>query len=132
MGLRWGRRCRELLGWSLQDHPGSLQAPRVRVERRRTLAPHQNIVNQQIKTLTQLSRDITQSRRTFTQSKTTQGQKAFLSTSQSEMRMPEQSTFGSCLNRTVDDRLFGLTEEERELRRLLIRIQPPPAFPHHF
>ena len=30
--------------------------------------------------------------------------------------MPEQSTFGSCLNRTVDDRLFGLTEEERELR----------------
>ena len=98
MGLRCGRRCKELLGWSL-------------AERTLALTPQQGILTQQIKTLTKLSGAVTQR----TQPKTVQKNRAYLSTSQS-VKAADQSTFGACLNRTVDDRIFGLTEEERELR----------------
>ena len=103
MGLRCGRRCKELLGWS------SL------AERTLALTPNQGVLTHQIKTLSKLSRAVTDNSRALTQPKTVQKNRAYLSTSQSK-RAPDQSTFGACLNRTVDDRIFGLTEEERELR----------------
>ena len=98
MGLRWGRTCKEMVGWSL--------ASRGRGERRRALTPHQDV-----KTLTQLSRAQAKPR-TAQKSRaclSTSQSDRFLSTSQSD-RLADQSTFGAgCLNRPVDDRLFGLT-----------------------
>ena len=95
MGLRWGRRCKDMVGWPLPTRGSG--------ERRRALTPHQGIVlTQEINTLTQLSRALAKP-------KITQKSRASLSTSQSD-RLADQSTFGAgCLNRPVDDRLFGLT-----------------------
>ena len=104
MGLRWGRRCNELLSWSL--------APTwCRAERAQGLITHQGILTQHRKTLTVLSRAVTHR----TRPKSGQKKGACLSTSPSG-RLAEQSTFGACINRTVDDRLFGLSEEESQLR----------------
>ena len=102
--LRWGRRCNELLSWSL--------APTwCRAEGAQDLITHQGILTQHRKTLAVLSRAVTHR----TRPKSGQKKGGCLSTSQSG-RLTEQSTFGACINRTVDDRLFGLSEEESQLR----------------